>query len=113
MGQSSAGQRVPKIIPAPIKERIVELLRAQVTASTIVAVIADEFEGYKISIPSVTRMAPNAGVTLSPGPRPGSQHSKHREEALRLASLQPKLTQQQVADQLGITYQAVQQLLKS
>lgn len=112
VANSAAACSVPKVIPQAVKGRIIELLRAQVTATTIVAVIAEEFGGYSVSVPSVTRLAPAAGVTLAPGPRPGSQHSKHRAEARRLAALEPKLTLQEIADRLGIKYQAVQQLLK-
>lgn len=108
------GRAVPKVIPAAVKARIVALLAAddRATVRGISETLAAE--GVAVSHSTVAGIARALKLERAAGARPGGVHkksSKYRAEVLRLAALDPRPTQQEIADKLGISQQAVQYLL--
>lgn len=109
---------VPKVIPEEIKARIVELLRAGAVASDIIEAIKREFGGYPVSKPTITRMAPGAGLTLTKGRPEGSKDKSARHRAVSDPDLREKAeaalgehgSLRKAASALGISHERVRQL---
>ncbi len=118
MAPSSSVRPVPKVIPEEIKDRIVELLRQGAVAPDIIRSIAQEFDGFKISRPTVTRLAPRAGVALSQGRPEGSKDAEPRSREPQDPDLREKAeaalgeegSLRKAAKVLGISYERVRQL---
>ena len=109
---------VPKVIPKEIKARIVELLRAGKVASDIMEAIKQEFAGYEISKPTITRMAPGAGVRFAKGRPEGSKDKAERHRTSADPDLREKAeaalaefgSLRKAGAALGISHERVRQL---
>lgn len=112
----AVGRAVPKKYSEAFLERAKELLRRGESASAVMRAVNKEFAPESATVSTISAIRDSLGLPGRGAGRPlgtGKQYSPNRERAKQLAAQQPPLTLQQVADQLGITYQAVQQLLKS
>lgn len=105
---------VPKKIPDTISGRARQWLAEGHGATEVVRKVAQEFDGFKVSVTWVAALAVDEGVELKRGGPAGiklAPRSPHRERARYFKS--KGLTLSAIAAELGISRQAVSKLLRT
>lgn len=105
---------MPKKVPDDIAKRARQWLADGHGATEVVRKVAQEFEGYRVSVTWAASLANEEGVELKRGGPAGiklAPRSPHRERARYFKS--KGLTLAAIAAELGISRQAVSKLLRT
>lgn len=105
---------MPKQVPGPVNLRIAELIGQNATAPAIVRAVAEEFEGYKISTATVSRLRAALNMSKTAGrpvgiARPQEATSPHRQLVHDLH--QQGLSLGEIREQIGISRARIHAIL--